>query len=176
MPRKKNKQRILIVIFFNFTLFPMFLSESYSTDPLYAKMLGTLYKHTVNLIYPADLDRLMRNVKQIYILDTRQKNEFDISHIKGARFIGQKSVDPALISDIPKNAAIIVYCSVGYRSEKAGEKLMKLGYKDVSNLYGGIFEWLNENYEVYNNNSATNEIHGYSKKWSKWLKQGKIVY
>ena len=39
---------------------------------------------------------------------------------------------------------IIVYCSIGVRSEDIGEKLKELGYTKILNLYGGIFDWKNK--------------------------------
>jgi len=51
-----------------------------------------------------------------------------------------------------------------------------MGYSNVSNLYGGIFEWVHQNKNVYQNNSTTQKIHTYDKEWSKWLKKGEKIY
>ena len=78
---------------------------------------------------------------------------------------------------MPKDASIVIYCSVGVRSEKIGEKLIAAGYTNVKNLYGSIFEWVNEGNAVYNmNGKATNRVHAYSKTWGIWLKKGVKVY
>ena len=78
---------------------------------------------------------------------------------------------------IDKNATIIVYCSVGIRSEDIAEKLQKAGYKNVFNLFGGIFEWKNkQNTVVDSTNNPTEKVHTFSKEWSKWLKKGIKVY
>lgn len=70
-----------------------------------------------------------------------------------------------------------MYCSLGIRSEHIAEKLKKRGYTSVYNLYGGIFEWKNKDYKVYDSNEKeTDNIHAYSKAWSKWLKKGNKVY
>ena len=58
-----------------------------------------------------------------------------------------------------------------------GEKLMAKGYKNVKNLYGGIFQWKNEGYEVVNEKSMeTDSVHTYNRRWSKWLTNGIKVY
>src|SRR5690606_42136192 len=57
--------------------------------------------------------------------------------------------DALPIYDIPKQSTIVVYCAVGNRAERIGEKLLKAGYKHVYNLYGGIFEWMNQGNPVY---------------------------
>ncbi|MEL6718853.1 MAG: rhodanese-like domain-containing protein, partial [Bacteroidota bacterium] len=68
------------------------------------------------------------------------------------------------------------YCSVGYRSEKISEQLLEAGFKDVSNLYGGIFEWKNQDHEVVDEKGATEKVHAYDRVWGFWLKEGKKVY
>jgi predicted sulfurtransferase len=76
-----------------------------------------------------------------------------------------------------KNSKIVVYCSLGIRSEDIGEKLKKAGYKNVYNLYGGIFEFKNQNLSIYNSKgNTTDSIHAYSKTWGKWLKNGIKIY
>jgi 3-mercaptopyruvate sulfurtransferase SseA len=66
---------------------------------------------------------------------------------------------------------------VGYRSGKIGEKLKKMGFTNVYNLYGGIFEWKNRGYEVHNNqNSVTDSVHAYNRAWSVFLRKGVKVY
>ncbi len=110
-------------------------------------------------------------------LDAREYNEYTTSHIQHARYIGDKKFKLQDISDIKKDAAIIVYCSVGKRSEAITLQLKKAGYQHVRNLYGGIFEWLNMGYPVYNNeNVITDTVHAYSRFWGKWLEKGTRVY
>ncbi|MBK7701286.1 MAG: rhodanese-like domain-containing protein [Saprospiraceae bacterium] len=65
-----------------------------------------------------------------------------------ARYVGYDDFDFDNIKDIPVNKKIIVYCSVGYRSEKIATQLRKKGYKQVWNLYGSLFEWVNAGYDV----------------------------
>ena len=138
----------------------------------FKKVLDRMYHHTVPLI---TVDSL-KNLKSIYILDTREINEFDVSHLKNARNVGYIWFDMRSIYDIPKEATVVLYCSVGYRSEKIGEKLLKYGYQHVYNLYGSIFEWVNQGNPVYKSNGIqTSEIHTYNKKWSKWIERGTKV-
>ncbi len=121
----------------------------------------------------------LKNKKEIILLDAREESEFNISHIKNAQFVGfenfnQKNFKKKLLNF---NATIVVYCSLGIRSEKIGKKLLKMGYKNVYNLYGGIFEWKNQDLPVFDsNNKETENIHAYSKEWSQYLTKGKKVY
>lgn len=118
--------------------------------------------------------------KENYILlDAREIKEFNVSHIENAINVGFDNFDSKKVTDLlkDKNATIVVYCSIGVRSEKIGEKLLKLGYKYVFNLYGGIFEWKHQGGKVVNNqNVETDEIHTFNKEWSVYLTKGKKVY
>jgi hypothetical protein len=71
---------------------------------------------------------------------------------------------------------VVVYCSVGYRSEKIAARLREMGFLEVYNLYGGLFEWVNRGNPVYRNEQATRAVHGYSWTWGIWLRRGKKVY
>ncbi|MFT4738769.1 MAG: rhodanese-related sulfurtransferase [Cyclobacteriaceae bacterium] len=120
---------------------------------------------------------LKENKEDVYFLDIRSEKEFAISHLPNAKLMAYDNFDAAQVSGIPKNAEIIVYCSVGYRSEKAGEKLMNAGYTNVRNIYGGIFEWKNQgNMVVGKKDQPTDSVHTYNKNWSQWLKNGIKVY
>lgn len=113
------------------------------------------------------------------ILDARELKEFNVSHIQDAINVGYDKFDSKKVTAVfkDKNAIIIVYCSIGIRSEKIGEKLLKLGYKNVFNLYGGIFEWKNEGGSVVDRNgNTTDNIHTFSKEWSIYLQKGTKVY
>lgn len=113
------------------------------------------------------------------VLDSREQKEFDVSHIKTAECVGYDYFSAKKIIEKYKNLndTIVVYCSVGIRSERIGKKLKKIGYKNVFNLYGGIFGWKNNDQEVLDNNQIpTEKVHGFSKEWSRYLLKGKKKY
>ncbi len=116
---------------------------------------------------------------QVMVLDAREKNEFEVSHIKNAKLVGYNHFQIETITEqnISKNDTIVVYCSLGVRSEDISEKLKNEGYTNVFNLYGGIFEWKNNNYPVMDaEGEVTENVHVCSKLWEKWLTNGKKVY
>lgn len=114
------------------------------------------------------------------LLDAREENEYKVSHLKNAICVGYNSFDlKKTISKLPqdKNTKIVVYCSLGIRSETIAYKLIQEGYTNVFNLYGGIFEWKNANFQVVDSlGKPTEKIHTFNKDWGKWLKKGKKVY
>jgi rhodanese-related sulfurtransferase len=110
-------------------------------------------------------------------LDAREAKEYNVSHIPNARLVGFEQFELSKTSDLPKNKPLIVYCSIGKRSEKITMELLKEGFSNVHNLYGGIFEWVNEgNSVVDNKNRPTNKVHAYGRFWGQWLKKGEKVY
>lgn len=135
-----------------------------------------LYKGTVPLITSEELTE--GNTSDDFVfLDTRSKEEFDISHLKKAQLIDYESFQKKDVKHIPKDAKIVVYCSVGYRSERIGERLINMGYKNVQNLYGGIFDWKNKDFEIVNKiELPTDSVHTYNLLWSKWLYKGTKIY
>jgi rhodanese-related sulfurtransferase len=115
-------------------------------------------------------DELNLNREDYLVLDARENEEFEISHLEDAIFVGYKEFDFSSLADIPKNKPIVVYCSIGYRSEKIAEKLQNQGFDQVYNLYGSIFEWTNRGYPLVDSDGQkTLRLHAYNKKWSKWI-------
>ncbi len=143
-------------------------------NPKFDKKISQTISFSVPTISPKELAE--KEEDKIYILDAREREEYDVSHIPNAQFIGYDNFDVSTIKNIPKNAPIVVYCSIGYRSEKIGEQLQKNGYSNVSNLYGSIFEWMNQGFPVENNDGETTQkVHTYNKAWSKWVDENKAT-
>lgn len=139
----------------------------------YRALLHTLLSHNVPEI---SVQEAAVNASQYLFLDAREAEEYEISHIARARWVGYETFNLSCLKGEDKNTPIIVYCSVGYRSEKIAEKLLAAGFQKVWNLYGGIFEWVNAGNPVYNAAGPTEEVHAYSRSWGVWLKRGKKVY
>lgn len=143
----------------------------------YDRLLRTLYRNTVPAIRPAQLATMLaKKPEAVLLLDTRTPAEYQVSHLRNAHFVDFTSFKKNTFPDLPRNQTVVVYCSVGYRSERVGERLKALGFQDVRNLYGGLFQWVNEGHPVYNQQGVTQNIHPYSPLWSPWLKSGRQVY
>ncbi|GAC1593930.1 MAG: hypothetical protein NVS3B25_16240 [Hymenobacter sp.] len=145
-------------------------------SPAYAQLLQTLYRHTVPTVASAVLVRELSEPAAPLLLDARTPAEYQVSHLQGARFINYDSVATVQLPGVDRSRPVVVYCSVGCRSERLGERLQALGFQYVHNLYGGLFEWVNEGYPVYNAGGLTSDVHPYSLVWSPWLKRGRKVY
>jgi len=142
----------------------------------YAHMLRLLYKHTVPTVGPAALAQELNTPKVPLLLDARTPDEYAVSHLRGAELVPYDSVPTAEFAGVDRRRQVVVYCSVGYRSERLGDRLRALGFEHVRNLYGGLFEWVNEGYPVENAAGPTPNVHPYSALWGAWLKRGRKVY
>jgi len=143
----------------------------------FEELKNNIISKTVPLISVQKLKKVEETKKPLLILDAREKNEYNVSHIKNAKYVGYDNFKIKNLKSIDKETTIVVYCSVGYRSEKVGEKLKKAGFKKVMNLQGGIFDWVNQGYTVYDNDGKeTKKVHAYDKSWGKWLTKGEKVY
>ncbi|HBC05869.1 MAG TPA: rhodanese-like domain-containing protein [Aequorivita sp.] len=141
-------------------------------------LLEQYNRHSVPYISVDEL-RMFQMNDTVTILDAREPEEFKISHIKSAINVGFNdfTLEEKQLQKLDKNIPVIVYCSVGIRSEKIAEKLKNAGFVSVKNLYGGIFEWKNKGYPVIDSKGKqTENVHAFSKYWSKYLTAGNPVY
>lgn len=140
----------------------------------FGEKLDEVLSYTVDTISAQDLEL---NKDSFLILDAREENEFNISHIPGAIRVGYKNFDDTQINHwIEQEKPIVVYCSIGYRSERIGEKILKKGGTQVFNLRGGIFSWSNAEFPLTDSIGPTKKVHAYNEDWSIWLKKGEKVY
>lgn len=139
----------------------------------YSLMLKTLLDHDVPEV---DVKDAVKLVDSALFLDTREVKEYEVSHIKNALHVGYDNFDSTKVMDLPRDSKIVVYCSVGYRSEKITERLFAYGFSDVANLYGGMFEWVNQGNPVYNDAGKTEKVHAFDRVWGVWLRKGEKVY
>ena len=139
----------------------------------YDLLTNVVTNQAVPSIDPEDLYTLE---EPYVLLDLRTPEEYKISHLKDARFANYNTFKIDDVADIPKDARIIVYCSIGTRSSKAGVELQSAGYTNIQNLRGGIFSWVNDGLPIFDANGETERIHAYSRFWGFWLTEGEKVY
>jgi len=165
----KNKILYLLLTLFT-TQFSIAQKETLS---------DVLAKFNDNSVPYMSVEELAISSTKAIILDSREPKEYETSHIKDAILVGYDNFKlKSIIKKLPnKDAKIVVYCSIGIRSETIGEKLKKAGYTNVYNLYGGIFEWKNKNFIVIDSEEKeTENVHTFNEAWSKWLLKGVKIY
>jgi adenylyltransferase/sulfurtransferase len=86
------------------------------------------------------LQELLEAGRKPVLLDVREPQEWDITHIEGARLIPLGDV-PQRMNELDTADDIVVYCHHGTRSAKAINFLKKMGFEKLKNLAGGIDSW-----------------------------------
>lgn len=92
----------------------------------------------------AQAKTLIKNTKDLIILDVRTPEETAQGIIKGAVIIDIARNDfKTKVSKLDKTKPILVYCKAGGRSSTATEIMEELGFKKLYNLTDGYDEWKN---------------------------------
>ena len=160
-----------------FLILIAFITFSGNAQHSLRDVLDKYNDESIPYIHVSELAKLDKS--KVILVDAREKDEFNISHLKNAFYSGYNDFDPEFLKQnkISKDRKIIVYCSLGVRSEDIAKKIRKLGYTEVYNLYGGIFEWKNKGFPVFDTEGKTTEkVHAFSKEWGIYLKKGQKVY
>ena len=84
-------------------------------------------------------DRLSANGVQL--VDVREPFEFEYCRIDGALLIPLGRILSGNFPELSPEMEVICYCHHGYRSRRAAQALVGMGFKRVSNLHGGIHAW-----------------------------------
>ena len=90
-------------------------------------------------VTPVDLKRRLDAGEDVFVLDVREPHEYQIVNI-GAPLIPLGDL-PNRLGELDANREIVIHCKTGGRSQRAAEFLQKSGFKNVSNLAGGITAW-----------------------------------
>jgi thiosulfate sulfurtransferase len=78
--------------------------------------------------------------KGAYILDIRDINSYNASHIQGSQHIDNASIHPFL-ADADMDKAVVVCCYRGISSMQAAELFIQRGFDEVYSLQGGFNEF-----------------------------------
>ncbi len=90
-----------------------------------------------------DLKKRVDAGDDVFILDVREPNEYQICRIPGSVLIPLGEL-PRRYAELPKDKDIVAHCKMGGRSAKAQEFLQSVGFKRVKNLKGGILDWIDK--------------------------------
>ena len=97
---------------------------------------------------PADEVRFKRtsargvDVERYRVIDVREAEEWrgELGHIPSALHVPLATVEQAS-TEWPKDASYLLVCRSGRRSATAAERLDAMGFKDVTNMEGGMLAW-----------------------------------
>ncbi len=119
----------------------------------------------VAVISCEDLAELLAGEGSVPLLiDARGPEEFALSHLPGARRL--PGPDASGAAGLARETAIVVYCSVGYRSARLARSLRRAGFTDVRNLEGSLFRWANLGLPLAGAGDARPRVHPFHPCWS----------
>ncbi|MDQ3211582.1 MAG: molybdopterin-synthase adenylyltransferase MoeB [Acidobacteriota bacterium] len=81
--------------------------------------------------------------KEVFILDVREPNEYQICRIAGSTLIPLGEV-ATRSAELDRDRDMVVHCKMGGRSAKAVALLQERGFTRVRNLKGGILAWIDK--------------------------------
>ena len=88
----------------------------------------------------SQLKQTLDSGKKVTLLDVREPQEYQITHLEGAKLIPLNDL-PSRMNELDTADDIVVYCHHGMRSAKAINLLKKVGFEKLTNLAGGIDAW-----------------------------------
>jgi adenylyltransferase/sulfurtransferase len=91
-------------------------------------------------VSPRDLARRLSGKDDLQLIDVREKWEWDISRLPGARLVPLGVLEDEL-DTIDRDRDVVIYCKSGVRSLYAAQLLRDSGFSRVGNLSGGILRW-----------------------------------
>jgi rhodanese-related sulfurtransferase len=74
------------------------------------------------------------------LIDVRAPREREQKHIDNSLAIPLNHLSERM-KELPRNRALMVHCAGGYRSSIAASLLQKEGFKQVSEIAGGMAAW-----------------------------------
>lgn len=105
------------------------------------------------------------------LLDVRTTEEWNVSHLSGARHVEPKAPIESVNMGISKETPIVTYCAVGYRSAEMAKRLRAGGFTNVRNLEGSIFQWANERRPLVQGEQPVSRVHPYNALWGRLLEE-----
>ena len=103
----------------------------------------------------------MQAAGEVVFVDVREFEEFAVSHLPGAIHVDafEKGTEQY------RDAKVIAYCTIGYRSGLYAAKLRKKGI-DAYNLSGSILSWVHAGRPIVDKDGETKRLHVYGRKWN----------
>ena len=90
-----------------------------------------------------DVKKMIDEQKPFVLVDVRERHEVDICQIPNSKLIPLGDL-PSRMNELSTADEIVVYCRSGVRSARAVEQLMKVGFRKIRNLKGGIQAWADQ--------------------------------
>ena len=92
-----------------------------------------------------DLKGMQDRGEDIFLVDVREPNEYEIVSIPGATLIPKgEFLNGSALEQLPQDRKIVLHCKSGARSAEALAVVKNAGFGDAVHVGGGILAWVNQ--------------------------------
>lgn len=94
-------------------------------------------------ITAAELKSLQDADENIYVIDVREPNEYEIVSIPGAVLIPKgEFLNGSALEKLPQDKRIVLHCKSGARSAEVLAIVKNAGFSDAVHVGGGVLSWI----------------------------------
>ncbi len=95
-------------------------------------------------ITAAELKEMLDRKDDIFLIDVREPNEYEIVSIPGSVLIPKEQfLNGSALEQLPQDRRIILHCKSGARSAECLAVVKNAGFSDAVHLGGGVLSWVN---------------------------------
>jgi sulfur-carrier protein adenylyltransferase/sulfurtransferase len=96
-------------------------------------------------ISATDLKGMLDRGDDIFLVDVREPNEYEIVSIPGATLIPKDQfLTGAALEQLPQDKRIVLHCKSGARSAEALAVVKNAGFSDAVHVGGGVLAWVSQ--------------------------------
>jgi molybdopterin/thiamine biosynthesis adenylyltransferase/rhodanese-related sulfurtransferase len=96
-------------------------------------------------ISATDLKKMQDAGENIYLVDVREPNEYEIVSIPGATLIPKDQfLTGAALEKMPQDKKIVLHCKSGVRSAEVLAVVKNAGFADAVHVGGGVLAWISQ--------------------------------
>ncbi|MUL39848.1 adenylyltransferase/sulfurtransferase MoeZ [Streptomonospora sp. PA3] len=96
-------------------------------------------------ITAGELKEMMDKGEDFYLVDVREKNEYEIVNIPGAVLIPKgEFLNGEAFGKLPQDKRVVLHCKSGARSAEALAALKGAGFDNAVHVGGGVLSWINQ--------------------------------
>ncbi|MBP2707621.1 adenylyltransferase/sulfurtransferase MoeZ [Microbispora sp. RL4-1S] len=94
-------------------------------------------------ITAAELRDMQERGDNVYVIDVREPNEYEIVNIPGAVLIPKgEFLNGSALERLPQDQKIVLHCKSGARSAEVLAVLKNAGFSDAVHVGGGVLSWI----------------------------------
>jgi molybdopterin/thiamine biosynthesis adenylyltransferase/rhodanese-related sulfurtransferase len=95
-------------------------------------------------ITAAELKAMLDRKDDIFLIDVREPNEYEIVSIPGATLIPKDQfLNGSALEKLPQDKRIVLHCKSGARSAECLAVVKNAGFSDAVHVGGGVLSWVN---------------------------------